>query len=104
MAQGASDEGSFLFDEATSSYYSQRAGEYDDWWLGTGLFAQRERPGWAEEVAELIEIVEGLPPLQILDVGCGTGFLTAHPARSPRWTAARRCSRSPPSGFAATVA
>jgi demethylmenaquinone methyltransferase/2-methoxy-6-polyprenyl-1,4-benzoquinol methylase len=58
----------FLFDDATRSYYADRAGEYDDWWLGTGLFAQRDRPGWNEEVAELIE----------LDGGCGTGFLTAH--------------------------
>ncbi len=68
----------FLFDEATRSYYSQRAEEYDEWWLGTGLFAQRDRPGWSEEVDELIALVAGLPPLRVLDVGCGTGFLTTH--------------------------
>ena len=28
------------------SYYDARAQEYDSWWLGTGLFAPRERPGW----------------------------------------------------------
>jgi demethylmenaquinone methyltransferase/2-methoxy-6-polyprenyl-1,4-benzoquinol methylase len=63
---------------AMRSYYDQRAAEYDDWWLGTGLFAQRERPGWAEEVGRLISVVSGLPPARVLDVACGTGFLTRH--------------------------
>ena len=31
------------------AYYDARAAEYDDWYLGTGLFASRERPGWHEE-------------------------------------------------------
>ena len=78
MTDAASGDASFLYDEAARSYYAQRAAEYDDWWLGQGLFAERERPGWVEEVAELIELVAGLPPLRVLDVGCGTGFLTAH--------------------------
>jgi len=30
-------------DAAMRSYYEQRAPEYDDWWLGTGLFEARER-------------------------------------------------------------
>jgi demethylmenaquinone methyltransferase/2-methoxy-6-polyprenyl-1,4-benzoquinol methylase len=68
----------FLFDEATREYYSRRAGEYDDWWLGEGLFAERQRPGWSEEVAELIALLAALPPLDVLDVGCGSGFLTQH--------------------------
>jgi SAM-dependent methyltransferase len=59
-------------------YYERRAREYDDWWLGTGLFASRERPGWHEEVQRLIAVLEGLPPARTLDVACGTGFLTRH--------------------------
>jgi demethylmenaquinone methyltransferase/2-methoxy-6-polyprenyl-1,4-benzoquinol methylase len=67
-----------IVDEQMRAYYHQRAAEYDDWWLGTGLFARRERPGWSEEVAELIELIRGLPPARDLDVACGTGFLTQH--------------------------
>jgi ubiquinone/menaquinone biosynthesis C-methylase UbiE len=58
------------------AYYDRRAAEYDDWWLGTGLFAQRHRPGWDAEVAALVELIEALPPARTLDVACGTGFLT----------------------------
>jgi demethylmenaquinone methyltransferase/2-methoxy-6-polyprenyl-1,4-benzoquinol methylase len=60
------------------AYYEARAPEYDDWWLGTGLFAERERPGWDEERDALIATLEGLPPARTLDVACGTGFLTRH--------------------------
>ena len=59
-------------------YYERRAREYDDWWLGTGLFARRERPGWHEEVQRLIALLEELRPARTLDVACGTGFLTRH--------------------------
>jgi demethylmenaquinone methyltransferase/2-methoxy-6-polyprenyl-1,4-benzoquinol methylase len=57
-------------------YYDRRAREYDDWYLGTGLFSARDRPGWKEELARLTEVVAALPPGRTLDVGCGTGFLT----------------------------
>ncbi|MFL5829437.1 MAG: class I SAM-dependent methyltransferase [Solirubrobacteraceae bacterium] len=60
------------------AYYDDRAGEYDDWWLGTGLFARRKRPGWSAEVGELVEVLRDLPPARVLDVACGTGFLTRH--------------------------
>ena len=59
-------------------YYDRRAPEYDDWWNGTGLFAQRERPGWHEEVASLIDALRALPPARTLDVACGTAFLGRH--------------------------
>ena len=60
------------------AYYDARAGEYDDWWLGRGLYAERDRPGWHEEVERLCEVVAGLEPCRVLDVACGTGFLTRH--------------------------
>lgn len=60
------------------AYYDQRAPEYDDWWLGTGLFEHRDRPGWSAEVERVIEVVRGLPRARVLDVACGTGFLTRH--------------------------
>jgi trans-aconitate methyltransferase len=65
-------------DHGMHAYYEQRAPEYDDWWLGTGLFEQRDRPGWHEDVAALCGALEALPPARTLDVACGTGFLTAH--------------------------
>jgi ubiquinone/menaquinone biosynthesis C-methylase UbiE len=59
-------------------YYDRRAPEYDDWYLGTGLFSERDRPGWNEEVGALTRVVAALPPGRTLDVACGTGFLTRH--------------------------
>jgi demethylmenaquinone methyltransferase/2-methoxy-6-polyprenyl-1,4-benzoquinol methylase len=59
-------------------YYDRRAPEYDDWYLGEGLFAERDRPGWHDEVAQLHAAIAALPPTRTLDVACGTGFLTRH--------------------------
>jgi SAM-dependent methyltransferase len=59
-------------------YYDTRAPEYDDWYLGTGLFAERDRPGWHDAVEQLKQAVAALPPARTLDVACGTGFLTRH--------------------------
>lgn len=68
--------GQGVIDEAMRAYYEQRAGEYDDWWLGRGIFAQRERRGWHEEVEAMLEALRALPPARTLDVACGTAFVT----------------------------
>ncbi|HEY5479676.1 MAG TPA: class I SAM-dependent methyltransferase [Gaiellaceae bacterium] len=57
-------------------YYEARAPEYDDWYLGRGLFAERERPGWERELKALERALASLPWAHTLDVACGTGFLT----------------------------
>jgi ubiquinone/menaquinone biosynthesis C-methylase UbiE len=59
-------------------YYDARAPEYDDWYLGAGLFTDRERPGWSDEIDALGAALSSLPPARTLDVACGTGFLTQH--------------------------
>jgi ubiquinone/menaquinone biosynthesis C-methylase UbiE len=60
------------------AYYDRRAREYDDWWRGTGFFAERHRPGWDEETGVLIQTLRSLPPARTVDVACGTAFLTRH--------------------------
>jgi ubiquinone/menaquinone biosynthesis C-methylase UbiE len=60
------------------AYYDSRAQEYDEWYLGTGRFAERDRPGWDEETEALRRTLEALLPAKTLDVACGTGFLTRH--------------------------
>ena len=60
------------------AYYDRRAPEYDDWWRGSGLFADRDRPAWNEEVEALCSAIASLEPARTLDVACGTGFLTRH--------------------------
>ena len=57
------------------TYYDRRAPEYDDWWLGQGLYAPVPK-GWSEERDELMETLELLSPKRTLDVACGTGFVT----------------------------
>ena len=59
-------------------YYDTRAPEYDEWYLGVGRFASRERPGWRDAVEALEHAVAELAPARTLDVACGTGFLTRH--------------------------
>ncbi|HEY8082744.1 MAG TPA: class I SAM-dependent methyltransferase [Solirubrobacterales bacterium] len=67
-----------IIDERVRAYYDRRALEYDDWWLGKGLFKRRNRPGWAAEVELLTRLLEQLSPARTLDIACGTGFLTCH--------------------------
>jgi demethylmenaquinone methyltransferase/2-methoxy-6-polyprenyl-1,4-benzoquinol methylase len=62
--------------QAERAYYERRAQEYDDFYLGSGLYATRERPGWHEEVEALERMLRSLRFGAILDVACGTGFLT----------------------------
>ncbi|MBD0337763.1 MAG: methyltransferase domain-containing protein [Thermoleophilia bacterium] len=58
------------------AYYDARAPEYDDWYDGAGGFAERDRPGWVEELATLERALGSLTPARTLDVACGTGYLT----------------------------
>jgi demethylmenaquinone methyltransferase/2-methoxy-6-polyprenyl-1,4-benzoquinol methylase len=60
------------------AYYDRRAPEYDDWYLGAGLYADRVRPRFTEELGRVTSSLEALDPATTLDVACGTGFLTRH--------------------------
>jgi len=60
------------------AYYDRRAPEYDDWLHGVGLYADRHRPGWHEELEALQGALGALPPARALDVACGSGFFTRH--------------------------
>ena len=60
------------------AYYDARAREYDEWWLGQGLFAEHRPEGWDDERELLERWIAELPPAKTLDVACGTGFMTRH--------------------------
>jgi hypothetical protein len=62
-------------DEHMRAYYEQRAAEYDDWWLGRGVFAGRERPGWDDEVAAVLDAVRGLAPARGRVLHAGDRFV-----------------------------
>jgi ubiquinone/menaquinone biosynthesis C-methylase UbiE len=58
------------------AYYEARAREYDDWIEGSGVYEDRVRPGWHEEVAAMCETIAKLPPKRTLDVAAGSGYFT----------------------------
>jgi ubiquinone/menaquinone biosynthesis C-methylase UbiE len=58
------------------AYYDARAREYDDWIEGPGVYENRDRPGWHEEVAAMCETLTALPPARTLDVAAGSGYFT----------------------------
>jgi demethylmenaquinone methyltransferase/2-methoxy-6-polyprenyl-1,4-benzoquinol methylase len=60
------------------AYYDRRAPEYDDWYLGRGPYAERERDGFEDDLARVCDVLAGLPAARTLDAACGTGFLTRH--------------------------
>lgn len=60
------------------AYYEARAREYDDWWLGRGLYAGNRPDDWHDEREQLTRWISKLPRARTLDVACGTGFLTRH--------------------------
>jgi ubiquinone/menaquinone biosynthesis C-methylase UbiE len=60
------------------AYYEARAHEYDDWWLGKGVYAENRPRDWDEERDRLAGWIAALPPARTLDVACGTGFMTRH--------------------------
>ncbi len=59
-------------------YYHARAREYDDWWLGVGLYVDRRPPDWDDARDGLTAFLRTLTPARTLDVACGTGFITQH--------------------------
>jgi len=63
---------------SVKAYYEARAREYDDWVYGTGLFEERDRPGWHEERERMQDAVAAMAAARTLDIACGTGWLTQH--------------------------
>jgi len=68
----------FARNPAAAAYYEDGAAEYDDWYLGVGQYAERNRPECHAEVSGLVDLVAALAPARRLDVACGSGFLSRH--------------------------
>ena len=57
--------------DGMKGYYDRRASEYDDWYLGTGMYADRRRPGWEEELRGIEWVLARLPAVRTLDAAQG---------------------------------
>jgi ubiquinone/menaquinone biosynthesis C-methylase UbiE len=67
------------YNERRVGYYDRAASEYDNAVLGIGSYADRVRPASLDEdFGTLGRTISRLPPGRILDVACGTGFLTRY--------------------------
>ena len=86
-----------MYSRSVKAYYHARAREYDDWWLGRGPFADRDRPGLDEERTQLEAVVASLPALRTRSTSPAAPASSRGTcaARSPGSTRATRCSRSP---------
>ena len=62
--------------ERMKRYYDRRAPEYDRSIPGIGDVAQSKE--MVEDRSALLRAISRLPPGRVLDVGCGTGYLTQH--------------------------
>ena len=78
MADMAELEPSFARNSAAAAYYEYGAAEYDDWYLGVGQHAERDRSECHTDLSRLVNVIAALAPARTLDVACGTGFLSRH--------------------------
>ena len=62
--------------ERVKAYYDRRAPAYDRPVPGVGDVPQSIE--MVEDTVALLRAISGLPPARVLDVGCGTGYLTQH--------------------------
>jgi ubiquinone/menaquinone biosynthesis C-methylase UbiE len=75
-------------DAAMRDYYDQRAGEYDQWYLRQGRFAERpDADRWHAEVDLLRQRVAAFGQGRLLEIAAGTGWWTQHLARRAAVTA-----------------
>jgi ubiquinone/menaquinone biosynthesis C-methylase UbiE len=66
-------------DAAMRAYYQRRAGEYDEWYLRLGSFANRPEAGqWRAELEILRERVSAFANGKLLEVAPGTGWWTRY--------------------------
>lgn len=55
-----------------------RPADHDDWFDGTGAYAEHDRPGWTEELDRLVRALGALSPARTVDLGSGTGYFTRY--------------------------
>jgi ubiquinone/menaquinone biosynthesis C-methylase UbiE len=63
------------------SYYSERADEYDEIYLGKG-HATIDPDAYKRDVAKVFEIASGFGKGHLIDIACGTGFWLPNYARN----------------------